>query len=175
MIVGAWLLHDCRGQGLVGILYYLQISYGGGLIIWILWEMAHLWDHSKLMGYCNLSHLPTVQLMQPWKSALLLQTFLNTSSNKIHHLCLLISSFHTVFEEKPFFFFFPCISGMLSKYYVFFPKSNSSWRKAENLSWCSTTVLWKISRNFKLKSSKLGKVRLLNITQCDTSRCHLVH
>lgn len=121
MIVGAWLLHDCRGQGLVGILYYLQISYGGGLIIWILWEMAHLWDHSKLMGYCNLSHLPTVQLMQPWKSALLLQTFLNTSSNKIHHLCLLISSFHTVFEEKPFFFFFPVSQECYQNTTCFFP------------------------------------------------------
>lgn len=68
--------------------------------------------------------------------------------------CLLTSSFHTISLKKSLFFF---NLRKIIKILHILANSNFAERKAENLSWCSTAVLWKISRNFKLKSSKLGK------------------
>lgn len=61
--------------------------------------------------------------------------------------CLLTSSFHTISLKKNLFFF---NLRKVIKILQVLPNSNSAQRKAENLSWCSKTVLWKISRNFKL-------------------------
>lgn len=123
MIVGAWLLHDCRGQG------------------W--WEFFMI-PADKLWSRAN--HLdPTGNgpSVRPQQANGLLQFESSPNSTVYAALkintpfvdiaqylfqqnsspfCLLTSSFHTLsLKWKKAFFFFFCISERLSKYYMFLP------------------------------------------------------